>query len=63
MARNKHGGKREGSGRPKVGKARVLIVLTDEQAKWLEAQCQNQAVNKSEFIRHLIEKARLNNEK
>ncbi len=59
MARNKHGGKREGSGRPKVGQTRVMAVLTDEQVEWLDRQCQEQVLNRSEIIRLTIEKARL----
>jgi metal-responsive CopG/Arc/MetJ family transcriptional regulator len=59
MARNKHGGKREGSGRPRVGETRIAIRLTDEQVEWLDKQCQQQGMNRSEVIRELIEKSRL----
>ncbi len=58
MPRNKHGGKREGSGRPKVGETRVAIRLTDEQIEWLDKQCQKLDLNRSETIREIIEKQR-----
>ena len=63
MARNKHGGKREGSGRPKVGETRIAIRLTDEQVKWVDAQCRKHNMNRSEIIRELVEKTRLEQSK
>lgn len=59
MARNKHGGKREGSGRPKVGETRIAIRLTDEHVDWLDKQCKQHNANRSEVIRELVEKSRL----
>jgi metal-responsive CopG/Arc/MetJ family transcriptional regulator len=56
MTKTTHGGKREGAGRPKVGETRVAIRLTEEQIAWLDEICENQAMNRSEFIRGLIEK-------
>lgn len=57
---NRHGGAREGAGRKAVGDTRVAIRLSDEQAKWLDEQCKELDINRSEFIRNLIDKSRTN---
>ena len=56
---NVHGGVRKGAGRPRVGNIRVAIRLTDEQTAWLDEQRKENDVTRSEFIRSLIENARV----
>lgn len=58
MTKTTHGGKREGAGRPKVGETRVAIRLTDEQVVWLDAACEQAGMDRSEFIRRMIDKMR-----
>lgn len=59
MSRNKHGGAREGAGRPaKYSPEQVAVRLTDEQLAWLDKQAKKNKSNRSEIIRSLIDEKR-----
>jgi hypothetical protein len=59
MARSTRGGRREGAGRPKTTEAQVALRLSNEQVFWIDSQCKLLKMNRSEFMRFLVDKARL----
>jgi hypothetical protein len=58
MARSTHGGSRQGAGRPKIGETRVAIRLNDEQLSWVDKQCKLLQMNRSEYMRFIVDKIR-----
>ena len=58
MARSTHGGSRQGAGRPKITETRIALRLNNDQVAWVDSQCKLLQMNRSQYIRFLVDKSR-----